>query len=200
MLYGPPGTGKTLLGKAVAKESEANFIHVKGPSLLSMWLGESEKGVRKIFERARQVSPCVIFFDEIDALAGRRGLDVGSKVTERVLNQLLAEMDGLEDLKDVTVIGATNRPDMLDPALLRPGRFDRIILVDVPDEKSREKIFEVHLKNTPLGKDVKKIAEELIKQGYIITKPTNNGLHVSLNKERLKEIEEFIKRILGHDF
>ena len=151
LLYGPPGTGKTLLAKAVAKESEANFIHVKGPSLLSMWVGESEKGVRKIFERARQVSPCVIFFDEIDSLASRRSADNGAKVTERVLNQLLAEIDGLEDLKDVTIIGATNRPDMLDPALLRPGRFDRIILVDVPEAIGRKEILKVHLKNTPVS-------------------------------------------------
>ena len=162
LLYGPPGTGKTLLAKAVAKESESNFIHVNGPSLLSMWVGKSEEGVRKIFERARQVSPCVVFFDEIDSLAGRRGMDAGSKVTERVLNQLLSEIDGLEDLKDVTIIAATNRPDMLDPALLRPGRFDRVILVDVPDETSRKKILEVHLKNTPLDKDVK--IDELVKQ------------------------------------
>ncbi len=162
LLYGPPGTGKTLLAKAVAKESESNFIHVKGPSLLSMWVGKSEEGVRKVFERARQVSPCVIFFDEIDALASRRGMDMGAKVTERVLNQLLAEMDGLEGLKDVTVIGATNRPDMLDPALLRPGRFDRVILVDVPDAVSRQKILNVHLKNTPVSDDVK--IDELVKQ------------------------------------
>ncbi|HIJ13581.1 TPA: CDC48 family AAA ATPase [Candidatus Woesearchaeota archaeon] len=162
LLYGPPGTGKTLLAKAVAKESEANFISVKGPSLLSMWVGKSEEGVRKVFERARQVSPCVIFFDEIDSLAGRRGFESGTKVTERVLNQLLAEMDGLEGLKDVTVVGATNRPDMLDPALLRPGRFDRVILVDVPDAQSRKKIFEVHTKNTPLAEDVR--IDELVKQ------------------------------------
>jgi len=161
LLYGPPGTGKTLLAKAVAKESEANFIHIKGPSLLSMWVGRSEEGVRKVFERARQVSPCVVFFDEIDALASRRSIDIGTKVTERVLNQLLAEMDGLEGLKDVTIIGATNRPDMLDPALLRPGRFDRVILVDIPDEESRKKIFEVHMKNTPLGKEVN--IDELVK-------------------------------------
>ena len=150
LLYGPPGTGKTLLAKAVAKESEANFINVKGPSLLSMWVGESEKGVKKIFERARQVSPCVIFFDEIDALAGKRGIEIGSKVTERVLNQMLAEMDGIEDLKNVVVIGATNRPDMLDAALMRPGRFDRILLVDVPDAKSREKILDIHTKKMPI--------------------------------------------------
>ena len=167
LLYGPPGTGKTLLAKAVAKESEANFIQVKGPSLLSMWVGKSEEGVRKIFERARQVAPCVIFFDEIDALAGKRGFDNGARVTERVLNQLLAEMDGLEEIKDITVIAATNRPDMLDPALLRPGRFDRIILVDVPDESSRKKILEVHTRNVPLGEDVN--LNEIIKltEGFV---------------------------------
>jgi len=154
LLYGPPGTGKTLIAKAVAKESEANFIQVKGPSLLSMWVGESEKGVRKIFERARQVAPCVIFFDEIDALAGRRGVEAGTRVTERVLNQLLAEMDGLEDLKDILIIGATNRPDMLDPALLRPGRFDKILLVNAPEEEGRETILKIHTKKMPLAKDV----------------------------------------------
>ena len=165
LLYGPPGTGKTLLAKAVAKESEANFIHVKGPSLLSMWVGKSEEGVRKVFERARQVSPCIIFFDEIDAIAGRRGNDHGSSgVTDRVLNQLLAEIDGLEGLKDVTIIGATNRPDMLDPALLRPGRFDRIILVDVPDVESRRKIFDVHTRamKESIAKDVN--IDELVRQ------------------------------------
>ncbi len=167
LLYGPPGTGKTLLAKAVAKESEANFIQVKGPSLLSMWVGESEKGVRKIFERARQVSPCVIFFDEIDSLAGRRGMDAGAKVTERVLNQLLAEMDGIEDLSNVIVIGATNRPDMLDPALLRPGRFDRILLVNIPNKKGRLEVLKIHTKNVPLNKDVKldSLAEKT--EGYV---------------------------------
>ncbi len=167
LLYGPPGTGKTLLAKAVAKESEANFIHVKGPSLLSMWVGKSEEGIRKVFERARQVSPCVVFFDEIDALAAKRGMEMGTKVTERVLNQLLAEMDGLEGLEDVTIIGATNRPDMLDSALLRPGRFDRIILVDVPDNESRKKILDVHTKPVPLASDVN--LEELVKltEGFV---------------------------------
>jgi transitional endoplasmic reticulum ATPase len=154
LLYGPPGTGKTLLAKAVAKESEANFIQVKGPSLLSMWVGKSEEGMRKIFERARQVAPCIIFFDEIDSLAGRRGNDQGGKVTERVLNQMLAEMDGLEDMNDILVVAATNRPDMLDPALLRPGRFDKILLVGSPEEEGRKKILEIHTKNMPLGKDV----------------------------------------------
>lgn len=154
LLYGPPGTGKTLLAKAVAKESEANFIQIKGPSLLSMWVGKSEEGVRKIFERARQVSPCIIFFDEIDSLAGKRGIEQGTKVTERVLNQLLAEMDGIEDLSNIIVIGATNRPDMLDSALLRPGRFDRILLTPAPSKEGREEIFKIHTKNMPLAKDV----------------------------------------------
>jgi len=166
LIYGPPGTGKTLLAKAVAKESEANFIQVKGPSLLSMWVGESEKGVRRIFERARQVSPCIIFFDEIDSLAGRRGMDSGSRSTEKVLNQLLAEMDGIEETSDVVVIGATNRPDMLDSAILRPGRFDRILLADAPDLKSREGILKIHTKNMPIAKDVdiKKMA--MATEGY----------------------------------
>jgi transitional endoplasmic reticulum ATPase len=155
LLYGPPGTGKTLLAKAVAKESEANFIQVKGPSLLSMWVGKSEEGMRKIFERARQVAPCVIFFDEIDSLAGKRGIEMGTKVTERVLNQMLAEMDGLEDLKDILVIGATNRPDMLDPALLRPGRFDKILLVNSPDTKGRVNILKIHTAKVPLGESKK---------------------------------------------
>ncbi|MCX6749922.1 MAG: CDC48 family AAA ATPase [Candidatus Pacearchaeota archaeon] len=160
LLYGPPGTGKTLLAKAVAKESEANFIQVKGPSLLSMWVGKSEEGMRKIFERARQVAPCVIFFDEIDSLAGKRGIDYGTKVTERVLNQLLAEMYGLEDLKDILVIGATNRPDMLDPALLRPGRFDKILLVNAPDSKGRLNILKIHTKNMPFGDGKKAFSDK----------------------------------------
>ncbi len=167
LLYGPPGTGKTLLAKAVAKESEANFIQVKGPSLLSMWVGKSEEGMRKIFERARQVAPCIIFFDEIDSLAGRRGNESGTKVTERVLNQMLAEMDGLESLKDVLVVGATNRPDMLDSALLRPGRFDKILLVNAPDEKGRENILKIHTGNMPV-QDKEKVVKEFAKktEGY----------------------------------
>jgi transitional endoplasmic reticulum ATPase len=169
LLYGPPGTGKTLLAKAVAKESEANFIQVKGPSLLSMWVGESEKGVRKIFERARQVAPCIIFFDEVDSLASRRGAggDGGSKVADHVLNQLLAEMDGIEDNSDIVIIGATNRPDMLDAAILRPGRFDRILLVGPTDKKGRLDILKIHTKNMPLAKDVdiQDIAERT--EGYV---------------------------------
>ncbi len=168
LLYGPPGTGKTLLAKAVANESEANFIQVKGPSLLSMWVGKSEEGIRKVFERARQVSPCIIFFDEIDSLAGKRGQAYGggAKVTENVLNQLLAEMDGIEDLTNVIVIGATNRPDMLDSALMRPGRFDRIVYVPVPEKEGRLQILKIHTKKMPLNKSVNldKLAEET--EGY----------------------------------
>jgi len=161
-----PSRGILLYGKAVAKESEANFIQVKGPSLLSMWVGKSEEGVRKVFERARQVAPCVIFFDEIDSLAGKRGQETGTKVTERVLNQLLAEMDGLEDLKDILIIAATNRPDMLDPGILRPGRFDRILLVNAPEEEGRFNILKIHTKNTPIG-NLKKIFKEKEKEKFL---------------------------------
>ncbi len=168
LLYGPPGTGKTLLAKAVAKESDANFIQIKGPSLLSMWVGKSEEGIRKMFEKARQVSPCVIFFDEIDSIAGRRAnIESGSRATENVLNQLLAEMDGIEDLSNVVVIGATNRPDILDPAILRPGRFDRIVYVSIPKEDGRLQIFEIHTKNMPIKEKenvIKKLAKET--EGY----------------------------------
>lgn len=154
LLYGPPGCGKTLLAKAVANESGSNFISVKGPELLSMWVGESEKHVRDVFRRAKQVAPSIIFFDEVDALVPRRGYGSDSHVTERVVSQLLAEISGLEDLHDVIVIAATNRPDIVDPALMRPGRFDRQILVPTPDEKTRLKILKVHTKVMPLGKDV----------------------------------------------
>ncbi|MBW3017141.1 CDC48 family AAA ATPase, partial [Candidatus Woesearchaeota archaeon] len=166
LLYGAPGTGKTLLAKAVAHETEANFILVNGPELLSKWVGESEKGVRKIFHKARQVAPSIIFFDEIDALAPRRGMGSDNQVTERVVNQILTEMDGLQELTDVVIIGATNRPDIVDPALLRPGRFDRIILAEVPDEKTRAKIFEVHTKGMPLENvDLKELAKKT--DGYV---------------------------------
>ncbi|NHW24202.1 MAG: CDC48 family AAA ATPase [Archaeoglobales archaeon] len=167
LLFGPPGTGKTLIAKAVANETEANFISVKGGELLSKWLGESEKAVRKIFRKARQVAPCIVFFDEIDAIAQMRGIDEGSRAVERVLNQILIEMDGLEELHGVVVIGATNRPDILDPALLRPGRFDRLVYVRPPDRKSRLAIFRIHTKNMPLAEDVD--LEELadMTEGYV---------------------------------
>ncbi|NJE08618.1 AAA family ATPase [Thermococcus sp. M39] len=153
LLYGPPGTGKTMLAKAVATESEANFIGIRGPEVLSKWVGESEKNIREIFRKARQAAPTVIFIDEIDAIAPRRGTDV-NRVTDRLINQLLTEMDGIEENSGVVVIAATNRPDILDPALLRPGRFDRLILVPAPDEKARYEIFKVHTRKMPLAEDV----------------------------------------------
>ena len=165
LLYGPPGTGKTLLAKAVANESQANFIAIKGPEVLSKWVGESEKNIREIFRKGRQAAPTVIFIDEIDAIAPRRGTDV-NRVTDRLINQLLTEMDGIQENSGVVVIGATNRPDIIDPALLRPGRFDRLILVPAPDEKARLEIFKVHTRKVPLAEDVS--LEELAKrtEGY----------------------------------
>ena len=166
LLYGPPGTGKTLLAKAVATKSESNFILVRGPELLNKFVGESEKGVRKVFEKARQASPTILFFDELDSLAPKRGGSHDSQVTERVVNTLLSEMDGLEELNDVIVLAATNRPDMIDPALLRPGRFDRLLFVDAPSKEERLEILKVHTKNMPLTKDVNlnKLAEKT--EGY----------------------------------
>jgi len=155
LLYGPPGTGKTLIAKAVANTTESNFISIKGPELLSKWVGESEKGVREIFRKARQASPCIIFLDEIDAIAPSRSSGTSdSHVTERVVSQILTEIDGLEELQNVVVIGATNRIDIVDSALLRPGRFDRIIEVPLPDAKARENIFKIHTKKKPLTKDI----------------------------------------------
>ncbi len=167
LLYGPPGTGKTLLARAVATESEANFISIKGPELLSKWVGESERGVRETFRKAKMAAPAIVFFDEIDALVPRRGSGFGdSHVTERVTSQLLTELDGLEKLENVVVIGATNRPDLVDPALLRSGRFDRLVLVPAPDEKARLEILKIQAKNMPLAKDVdlKMLAKET--EGY----------------------------------
>ena len=155
LLHGPPGTGKTLIAKALAKMTESNFISIKGPELLSKWVGESEKGVREIFRKARQAAPCIIFLDEVDALVPRRGSgDSGTHVTENVVSQILTEIDGLEELHNVLIVGATNRLDIVDEALLRPGRFDRIIEVPNPDAKGREHIFKIHTKNKPLATDV----------------------------------------------
>jgi len=167
LMYGPPGTGKTLVAKAIANESEANFILVKGPELLNKFVGESEKGVRKIFEKARQTAPTIIFFDELDALVPRRGMEFDSKVTERVVNTMLSEMDGLEALADVVVIAATNRPDLIDPALLRPGRFDRLIEIPTPDQKARLEIFKIHTQKMPVGKDVILDKLSMITNGYV---------------------------------
>ncbi len=205
LIYGPPGTGKTLLAKAVANESGANFISVKGPEVFSKWVGESEKAIRKIFQKARQVSPCIVFFDEIDAIASHRGADAsGNRVGDKVVNQLLTEMNGLEDLSDVVVIAATNRPELVDPALLRPGRFDRAIFVDAPNEKAREEILKVHTKNMPLEKGVnlKSFAKQL--EGYsgadieaIVREAGMAALreNIKANKVRKKHFEEAIKEI-----
>ncbi|MEM1805924.1 MAG: CDC48 family AAA ATPase [Ignisphaera sp.] len=165
LLYGPPGCGKTLLAKAAATESGANFIAVKGPEILSKWVGESEKAIREIFRRARRAAPALIFFDEIDAIAAMRGHDV-SGVTDRIVNQLLTEMDGIEPLRGVVVIGATNRPDLLDPALLRPGRFDRIIYVPPPDLKARYEILKIHTRKIALAEDVDLIELAKMTEGY----------------------------------
>ncbi|MBM3895368.1 MAG: CDC48 family AAA ATPase [Thaumarchaeota archaeon] len=150
LLHGPSGTGKTLLAKAVATESEANFVSVRGPELLSKWVGESERGIREIFRRARQASPCVIFFDEVDSIAPIRGAGGETAVTERVVSQLLTELDGMENLRGVVVLAATNRADMIDPALLRPGRFDKIIQIPLPDKESRKSILKINSRNIPI--------------------------------------------------
>ncbi|MFL6340542.1 MAG: CDC48 family AAA ATPase [Nitrososphaeraceae archaeon] len=169
LLHGPSGTGKTMLAKAVATESEANFISVKGPELISKWVGESEKGIREIFRKARQASPCVIFFDEVDSIAPHRGGRSmgedgvgGATGMERMLSQLLTEMDGIQEMQGIVVIAATNRADMIDPALIRPGRFDKIVYVPNPDKKTREKILSIYTKGKPIGRDIdlKKIAEK----------------------------------------
>jgi len=162
LLYGPPGTGKTMIARAVANESGANFIPVRGPQLLSKWVGESERAVREVFRKARQVAPSIIFFDELDALTSARGQGEGSHVTESVLNQILTEMDGIEELKDVVIMGATNRPDNVDPALLRSGRFDRLVYIGEADDKEREAIFRVHMRKMPVtGSDYTKMIDLL---------------------------------------
>lgn len=167
LLYGPPGTGKTLVAKAVANESGANFLSVKGPEVLSKWVGESEKAVREIFKKAKQSAPSIVFLDEIDSIAPRRGAYEGSHVTESVVNQLLTSVDGLESMEGVVIIGATNRPDIIDPGLLRAGRFDRLLHVRAPDEKGRRMILEVHSKGMPLADDVDKEYIAGITKGYV---------------------------------
>jgi transitional endoplasmic reticulum ATPase len=191
MLYGPPGTGKTMIAKAVATTSEANFISVKGPELLSKWVGESEKGVREIFRKARQASPCIVFFDELDAVAPRRGRSEGdAHVTERVISQMLTEMDGLEDLKGVVVIGATNRPDIIDEALLRPGRFDRILEVPFPDKEARKDILKIHTKRKPLDNtvDMEKLVE--LTDGF-----TGADIAAIVNAAAMSAIKEHVAAI-----
>jgi SpoVK/Ycf46/Vps4 family AAA+-type ATPase len=193
LLYGPPGCGKTLLAQAVANEAGVNFISVKGPEVYSMWVGESERRIRELFRRARQVAPSIIFLDEIDALAPRRGYYTGTRVTETVVSQLLTELSGIEELKGVVVIAATNRPDLIDPALLRPGRIDRHVLVPPPDAKTRLKIFQVHTRKQPLAKDVD--LEELVKrtENYsgadieaVCREAAMNALRENINAKEIK--------------
>jgi transitional endoplasmic reticulum ATPase len=167
LLFGPPGTGKTLLAKAVASESEANFISIKGPELLSKYVGESERAIRETFRKAKQAAPTVIFFDEIDSIAPQRSSVSDTHVSERVVSQILTELDGVEELKDVIIIAATNRPDMVDPALLRPGRFDRLIYIKPPEKVSRQKIFEIHTKGKPLAEDIKLSEFADMTEGYV---------------------------------
>ena len=187
LLYGPPGTGKTMIAKAVATTSESNFISVKGPELVSKWVGESEKGVREVFRKARQASPSIVFFDEIDAIAPRRGRSEDSHVTERVISQMLTEMDGLEDLKGVVVIGATNRPDIIDEALLRPGRFDRILEIPSPDKDARRQILNIHLRKKPLNPNVN--LEQLVE---LTDKCTGADIAAAINAAALAAIKEHL--------
>ena len=203
LLYGPPGTGKTLLAKAVAHESESNFISVKGPELLNKFVGESEKAVREVFRKARQASPCIIFFDEIDSVAPTRGSSGGdSHVTERVISQFLTEMDGLEELRNVVIIAATNRPDIIDSALLRPGRFDRLLFVPPPDLEARKQIFKIHTRKTPLTDDVN--LDDLARKtdGYTgadIASLANTGVMLALREHisKAKDPEDAKKRAKG---
>lgn len=189
LLYGPPGTGKTMIAKAVASTSEANFISIKGPELLSKWVGESEKGVREVFRKARQASPCVVFFDELDSIAPRRSGGEGgdSRVAERIVSQLLTEMDGLEDLKGVVVIGATNRPDIVDEALLRPGRFDRMLEIPLPDKDARKEILKIHTKKKPIDPTIEldKLVE--LTKGY-----SGADIAAMVNAAAMSSIKEYV--------
>jgi len=169
LLYGPPGTGKTLLAKAVATETSSNFIYIKGPEIINKYVGESEKTIRKIFQKARQNSPCILFFDEFDAIATTRLGKEKGKTSDTIVNQILTELDGLEDLINVKVLAATNRPGLIDPALLRPGRFDKLVLVDIPNLEARKAIFEINLKNTPVSENKEKLIIDLSSktEGYV---------------------------------
>jgi transitional endoplasmic reticulum ATPase len=205
LLYGPPGCGKTLLARAVATESEANFITIKGPEVFSKWVGESEKAIREVFRKARMAAPSVVFFDEMDSLVPRRGLGFAdSGVTERVISQLLTEMDGVVALEDIVVIAATNRPDIVDPAVLRPGRFDRLIYVHEPDDKSRLQIFQIYTRNVPLAKDVDLTQLVTMAKNYsgadiaaLCREAAMHALRRDVNAKEVKlaDFQEAIKRI-----
>jgi transitional endoplasmic reticulum ATPase len=197
LLSGPPGTGKTLLARAVATESEANFISVKGPELFSKWVGETEKGIREVFRKARQAAPTVLFFDEIDSLAPVRGSDMGTHVTEQAVSQLLTELDGLEELRNVIILGATNRAELIDPAVLRPGRFDSVITVPMPDLEARRQIAAIHLRDKPTAIDPSVVAEKT--EGFsgadiaglienATKRATRRFLEAHPNEEKLEEL------------
>ena len=201
LLYGPPGTGKTLLAKAVASESSANFISIKGPEVMSKWVGESEKAVRELFKKARQVAPSIVFLDELDSIAPMRGTDTGSHVTDSVVNQLLTSIDGLESMEGVVVIGATNRPDIIDPSLLRPGRFDRLILIHAPEFMERVKIFKIHTKNMPIKineKDVKKMRGEL--ENFVLKSDLSLGKYLESDLAKRKKEAYEKTGVLEADF
>jgi transitional endoplasmic reticulum ATPase len=199
LFYGPPGCGKTLLAKAIANECQANFISIKGPELLTMWFGESEANVREIFDKARGSAPCVLFFDELDSIATQRGSSVGDAggAADRVLNQLLTEMDGMSAKKTVFIIGATNRPDIIDPALLRPGRLDQLIYIPLPDEDSRHQIFKACLRKSPISKDVDIRALAKYTQGFSgadITEICQRACKYAIRENIEKDIEKERKR------
>jgi transitional endoplasmic reticulum ATPase len=203
MLHGPSGTGKTLIAKAVAKESGANFISVRGPELLSKWVGESERGIREVFRRARQASPCVIFFDELDSIAPLRGASGDSQVSERVVSQLLTELDGIQSLDSVLVLAATNRMDMIDPALIRSGRFDKLLYIGLPEKDAREKILKIHTKGKPLSNEVNlsKIAE--MTDGFsgadlaaVVNTAVSRVLQSFIGKYNPEEAKEHIKEAI----
>jgi transitional endoplasmic reticulum ATPase len=217
LLFGPSGTGKTLIAKSVATESEANFISIRGPELLSKWVGESERGIREVFRRARQASPCIIFFDEVDALAPVRGLGGDSMVTERVVSQLLTEMDGIQSLSGVVILAATNRIDMVDPALLRAGRFDKLLYISQPDKNARKQILGIQTKGKPIGTglDLDRVAEmtdgfsgaditavvntavSLVLQEYLATysKPEDAKQHAAEATVTMKHFEDAIRKV-----
>ncbi|KAG8374231.1 hypothetical protein BUALT_Bualt11G0109500 [Buddleja alternifolia] len=198
LFYGPPGCGKTLLAKAIANECQANFISIKGPELLTMWFGESEANVREIFDKARQSAPCVLFFDELDSIATQRGSSVGDGgAADRVLNQLLTEMDGMNAKKTVFIIGATNRPDIIDPALLRPGRLDQLIYIPLPDEESRYQIFKSCLRKSPLSKNIDLRALAKYTQGFSgadITEICQRACKYAIRENIEKDIERERRR------
>jgi transitional endoplasmic reticulum ATPase len=188
LLYGPPGSGKTLLAKAVASESGVNFISVKGPELMSKWVGESEKGVREVFKKAKQASPCIIFFDEIDSVVPKRGSDAASHVADRVISQFLTELDGIEELKGIVVLAATNRLDMIDPALLRAGRFDFHLEIPAPDRETRIEILRIHTRKMPLSGDV-----DLAGLADTSADLVGADLEAVCRKAAMKAIREFIE-------